>query len=172
MQRKRKYDHEAILADYLAGMSTTDIASKYGCAGNLGCILAKRRGVSRSAKVVALVHKANARKSREAWEKSPKKIKQDKIRQRLVEYTKRHGLDKAAAKYEYCKSTVRLICLQHGWNPSRPRLDQQAILRDYLDGMKLREIAANYGCNLTYATQLAKRAGKLRQVRGKQKPRA
>jgi hypothetical protein len=61
MGRKRKLDHDAILADYLAGMSTKEIAAKYGCAGNHGSKLAKARGVSRSPKVVKRVGQTQPR---------------------------------------------------------------------------------------------------------------
>jgi hypothetical protein len=167
MPRKRLFNHDAILADYLAGMSNTDIAAKYGCAGNLGCQLAKRRGLSRSPKVVAQVNRSMVTLSLAARENSPLRIRLLAKHKRIAEYAKRHGIAATAIKFEYSENGVRDIAKQHGWNPSQKRFDRQAILQDYLDGMKLLDIAAKHGCNPVYPSQLAKRAGKLRNKSGK-----
>lgn len=163
------YDHDAILKDYLAGMTGKAIAAKYGCNPRLPIWLARKRGVSRSAEVAKSVRQYAELRRREVRDKSPQRAKLLKLHKRVAEYAKRHGIAATAAKYGYSRSAALDIAKRHGW--IRPPLlyDQQAILRDYIDGMKLRVIAEKHGCDVAYPTQLAKRAGKLRQNRGKQK---
>ena len=159
---RKIYDHDAILADYLAGLSVTQIAAKYGCPGNLGCILAKRRGLSRSPEVVNRANKMRGQRVRESHATSPQRIKRLLKFKRLADHAKRHGIAAAAAKFGYTESRAREIAKLHGWVRLPHRFDQAEIMQDYLAGMKLREIAKKHGCNLTYPSQLAKSAGKLR----------
>jgi len=154
----KKFDHEAILKDWLAGMPSHELATKYGCSSNLGCKLAKQYGVSRHASVVKRANSKRAELSNKSRSNSAKMLNDQK---RIAEYTKLHSVKETAKKYGHTESTVRRIARKHGWTPA-PQFDRDAILKDYLAGYSLASIASKCGCEASYPSALAKRAGKKR----------
>jgi len=162
MERKRKHDHDAILKDWLAGLSVKELAAKHSCPGNTGAILARRRGVSRSPKVAKMARARAAKLFSEGYAKSPRALMLKRTHKRIADYAKRHGVTAAAAKFGYSQNRVLTIAKLHGWKPAPPRLEKSAILKDYIAGMRLAKIAEKHGCDQSYPSRLAQRAGKAR----------
>jgi uncharacterized protein YjcR len=166
------YDHDAVLRDWLAGLSGQELTDKYGCPSNLGAVIAKRRGVQRSPEVMKLANKRRRQLTAESVKASPAGKRLEKRNQRIADHAKCHDIKRTAEKFGLSESRVREIAKQNGWQPNPP-FDIEAILRDYLSGMKLFDIASKYGCTISYPTQLARRAAKKREpgVRAKRSKR-
>lgn len=128
----------------------------------MGTILAKRRGVSRSPKVVKLSRAKLGAIVKESHAKSPQRNKLLRNHKRIAEYAKLHGIATTAAKFGYSNSMTRNIATKHGWVRAPLLYDQDAILRDYLAGVPLAVIVEKHGCEQSYAAKLAKRRGKVR----------
>lgn len=156
--RPRLYDIEAILRDWLAGMSTGELTAKYGCPPNKGALLAKKRGLTRSPAVKKMANARRAQLKIAAEKASPVGKQREKKSLRIADYVKRHGIKSAVAKFGILDSTARTIARRYGWRPEA-RYDRKAILREYLAGASLSSLAAKHGCGYTVPSHLARSAG-------------
>jgi uncharacterized protein (DUF433 family) len=166
---RRIHDHEAILQDWLAGMPCKEIAAKYGCSANMGCQIAKQRGLKRSSEVTRMASQRRGEFTRVSIAGSPAAKRSAERNLRLTEHAKCHGIKATAAKFGLTEGQIRHIAKRYGWKPVLP-LDRQAILADYLAGLSLKDIAAKYGCNLAYPSTVAKLYG-VRRYASKTKER-